>query len=60
MNDFRNRISYSAEFDDARYWSFVRDSKLPYGTFGRPRSADWWVVAFCAVIVVLLPALALL
>ena len=53
MNDFRHRISASAEFDDARYWTFTRDTRLPHGTFGKRRDWDAVVLVACCVLLAL-------
>lgn len=56
MTDYRDRISSSAEFDHPRWWSFERNSRLPYGTFDNGRlSPDFWVLA--ATVVCLIVAL---
>lgn len=49
MIDFKDRISSSAEFDQAKYWRFERNSGLPYGTFGKGVNPDVVVVIGCAL-----------
>jgi hypothetical protein len=53
MNDYRDRISSHAQFDDERYWRFTRDSRLPHGTFGTRRSVDSIVFAVLAILLAL-------
>jgi hypothetical protein len=48
----RDRISSSSEFDDARHWEFVRNSRLPLGTFKRRHDPDHLVFWVCVAILV--------
>ena len=36
MTDYRSRISSHYTMDDSRLYYFVRDSRLPWGTFDPP------------------------
>lgn len=50
-------ISSHIDNDDPRHYYFVRNSRLPVGTFPRgKRSPDKWVVWSCIALVVLLVA----
>jgi hypothetical protein len=50
----RAPISTSAEFDDARYFTFARSSGLPFGYFGKRtnwRARALWVATAVAAVV---------
>ena len=50
----RRGISCDPQFDDARYWRFERDSRIPHGTFETRWQGigDRAVFAVCAAIIV--------
>jgi hypothetical protein len=50
----RRAVSCHPQFDDARYWRFERDSRIPHGTFETRghRVGDRAVFAVCAAIIV--------
>ena len=55
MNDYRQNISSHYTMDDSRLYYFVRDSRLPWGTFDHPHKitqsgALWMVCAILAVV----------
>ena len=49
MNQY---LSRSAEFDRPEHYQFVRDTKLPRGTFGHDSRAPWVWAAVILVAVV--------
>jgi len=53
MNNYRDRISSDAS-NDMRWdlYEFTRDSKLPYGTFGRRINPDIVVLVGCLIALV--------
>ena len=54
MKDFKDNIGRHANFDDHRYWTFVRDSKIPHGSLGdRKWTADGVVFIVLSILIAL-------
>ena len=53
MKDYRDRIGAHAQFDDAKYWSFTRNTGLPRHTFRREVHPDVYVVAAAVVCLII-------
>lgn len=52
-----SRIGMHAANDDARHFTFLRDSKIPHGTFGQRRiDLEWkiagWIIVLASIVII--------